>query len=83
MRARARAGDEPDPAEAERQRRSQVVVNGRVWKTLSAREYYAHVDELRPHVLDAYADLARRFDVVVIEGAGSVTRAESARRTIS
>ena len=26
---------------------SQVVVNGRVWKTLSAREYYAHADELR------------------------------------
>ena len=31
---------------------SQVVVNGRVWKTLSAREYYAHADELRAKVLD-------------------------------
>ena len=36
--------------------RSQVVVNGRVWKTLSAREYYAHAGELRPKVLDAYGD---------------------------
>ena len=53
--------------------RSQVIVNGRVWNTLSAREYYAHVDELRPMVLDAYADLASRFDAVVIEGAGSVS----------
>lgn len=53
--------------------RSQVVVSGRVWKTLSAREYYAAVDELRPHVLAAYADLARRFEVVIIEGAGSVS----------
>src|SRR5262245_8187955 len=53
--------------------RSQVVVNGRVWKTLSAREYYAAADELRPAVLAAYADLASRFDVVVIEGAGSVS----------
>ena len=53
--------------------RSQVVVNGRVWKTLSAREYYTHADELRPRVLDAYAELERRFDVVVIEGAGSVS----------
>lgn len=53
--------------------RSQVVVNGRVWKTLSAREYYAHIDELRPVVLGAYEQLAQRFDVVVIEGAGSVT----------
>lgn len=53
--------------------RSQVVVNGRVWRTLAAREYYAVVDELRPHVLAAYASLASRFDVVVIEGAGSVS----------
>jgi adenosylcobyric acid synthase len=51
----------------------QVVLDGRVWKTLGAREYYAHVDELRPHVLAAYRTLASRFDVVVIEGAGSVT----------
>jgi adenosylcobyric acid synthase len=52
---------------------SQVVVNGRVWKTLSAREYYSHADELRCQVLDAYNDLCDRFDAVVIEGAGSVT----------
>jgi adenosylcobyric acid synthase len=52
---------------------SQVVVDGRVWKTLSAREYYAHADELRQRVLDAYEDLSSRFDVIVIEGAGSVT----------
>ena len=52
---------------------SQVVVNGRVWKTLSAREYYAHADELRAKVLEAYEDLSSRFDAIVIEGAGSVT----------
>jgi len=52
---------------------SQVVVNGRMWKTLSAREYYAHAGALRTTVLDAYADLAGRFDAIVIEGAGSVT----------
>jgi adenosylcobyric acid synthase len=52
---------------------SQVVVNGRVWKTLSAREYYAHADELRAKVLEAYQDLSSRFDTIVIEGAGSVT----------
>jgi adenosylcobyric acid synthase len=52
---------------------SQVVVHGRVWKTLSAREYYAHAGELRTKVLEAYEDLAGRFDVIVIEGAGSVT----------
>jgi adenosylcobyric acid synthase len=52
---------------------SQVVVNGRMWRTLSAREYYAQTDGLRATVLDAYADLASRFDVIVIEGAGSVS----------
>jgi adenosylcobyric acid synthase len=52
---------------------TQVVVHGRVWKTLSARQYYAHAEELRGKVLDAYEDLSSRFDVIVIEGAGSVT----------
>jgi adenosylcobyric acid synthase len=52
---------------------SQVVVNGRAWKTLSAREYYAHAAELREQVLAAYEDLSSRFEVIVLEGAGSVT----------
>ena len=52
---------------------SQVVVNGQMWKTVSAREYYAHADGLRTTVLDAFEDLSSRFDVIVIEGAGSVT----------
>jgi adenosylcobyric acid synthase len=52
---------------------SQIVVDGRVWKTLSAREYYAHTSELRERVLAAYENLSSRFDVIVIEGAGSVT----------
>jgi adenosylcobyric acid synthase len=52
---------------------SQLVVNGRMRTTLSARDYYAHAPELRHIVLDAYHDLASRFDVIVIEGAGSVS----------
>jgi adenosylcobyric acid synthase len=52
---------------------SQVVVNGHVWKNLTAREYYQHRAELFKIVMAAYADLASRFDVVVIEGAGSVS----------
>jgi len=52
---------------------SQVIVNGRVWKTLPARGYYDHFEELLTHVLAAYEDLSRRFDVIVIEGAGSVS----------
>jgi adenosylcobyric acid synthase len=52
---------------------SQVVVHGKVWKTLPARAYYEHFDFLLQEVLQAYGDLASRFDVVVMEGAGSVT----------
>ena len=52
---------------------SQVIVRGKVWKTLSARDYYGQADVLRETVLDAYRDLAARFDVIIIEGAGSVS----------
>src|SRR4029077_6051027 len=46
---------------------SQVVVEGRVWKTLTAREYYAQAGELRERVRAAYEDLSSRFDVIVVE----------------
>ena len=51
---------------------SQVVLNGKVWKNLSAREYYQYHDDLLKVVMSTYEDLAARFDVIVIEGAGSV-----------
>ena len=51
---------------------SQVVLEGRVWKTLRAREYYAHFDFLLDRALAAYERLAARYEYVVIEGAGSV-----------
>jgi adenosylcobyric acid synthase len=51
---------------------SQVVVNGRVWENLSARDYYEHHRYLREQALAAYERLAARFDYIVIEGAGSV-----------
>jgi adenosylcobyric acid synthase len=53
------------------ERRSQVVVMGRPWRVLDAADYQAIKPELRDTVLDALADLRRRFDVVVLEGAGS------------
>ena len=52
---------------------SQVVLHGRVWKTLAPREYYAVFDTLLQEVLAAYHELAGRFDAIVIEGAGSVS----------
>jgi adenosylcobyric acid synthase len=52
---------------------SQVVLNGKVWRTLTAREYYERFDFLLEHVLAAYERLAREYDYIVIEGAGSAS----------
>jgi adenosylcobyric acid synthase len=51
--------------------RSQVVVRGRVWRRLTAREYHAVKPELLQVVADSLARLRASYDVVVIEGAGS------------
>jgi len=50
---------------------SQVVVNGKPWKTMSAADYHKAKPELFDLVNDALDDLRSRFDVVLIEGAGS------------
>jgi adenosylcobyric acid synthase len=51
--------------------RSQVVVRGKVWRTLPWREYYQHRAELLDVIAGSLAALRREHDVVVIEGAGS------------
>ncbi|MBY0375459.1 MAG: cobyric acid synthase, partial [Bryobacteraceae bacterium] len=51
---------------------SQVIVNGRVWRTLAARDYYQHHDYLLEQVLAAHERLSGEFDYIVMEGAGSV-----------
>jgi adenosylcobyric acid synthase len=50
---------------------SQVVLEGAPFGVMSARDYYAAKDRLWPRVAAAYDRLARRFDRVVLEGAGS------------
>jgi len=50
---------------------SQVIVNGRAIGTMSARDYFAFKHNLVPDIMSAYDDLASRFDIIVIEGAGS------------
>lgn len=50
---------------------SQVVVMGRPRETMAARDYYARKASLKPLIRAAYDDLASRFDIVAIEGAGS------------
>ena len=52
---------------------SQVVVNGKVWRTLPAREYYNQFPYLLTQVLEAFERLSARHDFIVMEGAGSIT----------
>lgn len=50
---------------------SQVIVNGEVIGTMSAREYFDYKKKLVPEVIKAYHTLANEYDIIVIEGAGS------------
>ena len=50
---------------------SQVIVNGRVQGNMPAMEYYRRKRDFIPAVMEAYESLAREYDVIVIEGAGS------------
>jgi adenosylcobyric acid synthase len=51
---------------------SQVVVQGKVWRNLSAREYYEQHEYLREKVEESYARLAAAYEFIVVEGAGSI-----------
>jgi adenosylcobyric acid synthase len=55
----------------ESDRRSQIVLNGRPYKSAAAGEYQELKRELWPHVTRALDRLRERFDAVIIEGAGS------------
>lgn len=50
---------------------SQVIVKGEVLGNMTAEDYYRFKDSLRPLVADAYATLAQKYDIIVLEGAGS------------
>ena len=55
----------------ESDRCSQMVVQGRVWGKSEARNYFEQKAELAERVRESYERLAERYDVIVIEGAGS------------
>lgn len=55
----------------EADQRSQVVVMGRPWKSIPAREYYQHHAFLWETATAALDKLRGDYDLVIIEGAGS------------
>ncbi|MFG6393338.1 MAG: cobyric acid synthase [Lachnospiraceae bacterium] len=50
---------------------SQVIVNGKVLCNMGAKDYFKYKQKLVPDILKAFNYLCEKFDVVVIEGAGS------------
>ena len=50
---------------------SQVIVNGQVLGTMSAREYFAYKKQLVPQIRESLARLDEAYDILVLEGAGS------------
>lgn len=50
---------------------AQIVLNGEIFKDMSASQYYNYKKEMIPHIEKAYHSLAEEYDIVVIEGAGS------------
>ena len=70
-RDRARGGHEPGAAQAHRRAVQPGGGAGPAHGVQSAAEYHRSKRALLPVVLDALADLRRRFDVVICEGAGS------------
>jgi len=50
---------------------SQVIVQGKVWEKLEAQEYFTKKAVLWDSVKSSYEELAKRYEVIVIEGAGS------------
>jgi adenosylcobyric acid synthase len=51
--------------------RSQVVVRGQVWESLSAGDYYSRRNTLWQVVTESLDTLKEKFDLVILEGAGS------------
>ncbi|MCK8059761.1 MULTISPECIES: cobyric acid synthase [unclassified Fusibacter] len=52
-------------------KKSQVILNGKVYKNMSAVEYHEFKPELKVMVKETYDKLASDYDYIVLEGAGS------------
>ena len=50
---------------------AQIIVHGQRTTTMSAREFFANRQQFMPAILDSFQQLARLYDYVLVEGAGS------------
>ena len=66
----------------EADRRSQVVVQGKVWGSREAGSYFDSQTELAHYVRQSYERLAAQYELIVIEGAGSAAEVNLRDRDI-
>jgi adenosylcobyric acid synthase len=50
---------------------SQVILNGKIYKNMRAKDYFSTKASFKNHILKAYNKLKDQYDVIVLEGAGS------------
>ncbi len=50
---------------------AQIIINGKVYKNMDAEEYQKLKPDIKSVVLEAYNELSRKYNIIVIEGAGS------------
>ncbi len=53
------------------EKKSQIIVNGKVFANCDFKEYHAMKAELKPLVQSAYDKLAKEYEYIILEGAGS------------
>ena len=66
----------------EADRRSQVIVQGKVWRSQDAGSYFDSKTELFHYVRQSYERLAAQYELIVIEGAGSAAEVNLRDRDI-
>ncbi len=66
----------------EADRRSQVIVQGKVWRSQDAGDYFDSKPEMFDFVRQSYERLAVQYELIVIEGAGSAAEVNLRDRDI-
>ncbi|MCY4131349.1 MAG: cobyric acid synthase [Nitrospira sp.] len=66
----------------EADRRSQVIVQGHVWRTQDAGDYFDSKAEMFRYVRESYERLAAHHELILIEGAGSAAEVNLRERDI-
>ena len=66
----------------EADRRSQVIVQGNVWRSQDAGDYFDSKTELFHYVRESYERLAEQYELITIEGAGSAAEVNLRDRDI-